>query len=95
MYNGKAFFTGVSETNKPGSVQVVMRPFTRQKPFEIQAHAQMVNRLRLSYDNQYLYSAGQDGTLAVFQVIDKNRDKRDNPTPSTEILIKKKQRDEL
>ena len=51
MYNGRAFFTGVNETNKPGSVQVVMHPFTRTKPFEIQAHSQMVNRVKISYDN--------------------------------------------
>lgn len=95
MYNGRAFFTGVNEPNKPGSVQVVMYPFKKGKIFEIQAHAQMVNRIRISYDNQFLYTAGADGTLAVFQVIDKNKDKREMPTLSQEILIKKKQRDEL
>lgn len=95
MYNGRAFFTGVNEPNKPGSVQVVMYPFQKQKPFEIQVHSQMVNRIRISYDNQFLYSAGADGSLAVFQIVDKNKDKRDTPTPSQEILIKKKQRDEL
>lgn len=45
---------------------MVMYPFTHNKPFEIQAHSQMVNRIRISYDNQYLYSAGADGSLAVF-----------------------------
>ena len=72
-----------------------MYPFKKGKIFEIQAHAQMVNRIRISYDNQFLYTAGADGTLAVFQVIDKNKDKREMPTLSQEILIKKKQRDEL
>jgi len=55
----------------------------------------MVTRIRISYDNQYLYTAGMDGTLAVFQIMDKSRDKRELPTLSAEILIKKKQRDEL
>ncbi len=55
----------------------------------------MVNRVRISYDNSFVYTAGADGTLAVFQVIDKLKDKRDLPTQSGEILIKKKQRDEL
>lgn len=27
MHNGRAFFTGVNEQNKPGSVQVIMYPF--------------------------------------------------------------------
>ena len=52
-------------------------------------------RIRLSYDNQYLYTAGADGTLAVFQIQDRQRDKRELPNMSNEILIKKKQRDEL
>ena len=100
LHNGRAFFTGVNETSKPGSVQVIMHPFTRGKIFETQAHAQTCNRLRISYDNQTLYSAGADGTLAVFQIIDKNPrdkgDKRELPNMmSAEILIKKKQRDEL
>ena len=55
----------------------------------------MVTRIRISYDNQYLYTAGMDGSLAVFQVMDKSRDKRELPTMSQEILIKKKLRDEL
>lgn len=33
--NGIAFFTGVNEANKPGSVQVVMYPFKKDKVFEI------------------------------------------------------------
>lgn len=39
FFNGRAFFTGVNEANKPGSVQVVMYPFTGNKQFEIQAHS--------------------------------------------------------
>lgn len=90
MFNEKAFFTGVTEANKPGSVQVVMYPFQRGKVTEIQAHAQTVNRIRISYDNQYLYTAGADGTLCVFQIMDKAKEKRELPTMSQEILIKKK-----
>ena len=100
LHNGRAFFTGLNEPSKPGSVQVIMYPFTKGKIFETQAHAQTCNRLRVSYDNQTLYSAGADGTLAVFHIVDKNPprekgDKRELPNMSAEILIKKKQRDEL
>lgn len=35
LHNGRAFFTGVTDANKPGSVQVIMYPFTRGKQFEI------------------------------------------------------------
>ena len=95
MHHGNAFITGVSEANKPGSVQVVMHPFKKDKVFEIQAHAMYVTRIRISYDNQFLFTAGADGTLAVFHIVDKNKDKRELPSISQEILIKKKQRDEL
>lgn len=35
MFNGHAFFTGVNEANKPGSVQVVMYPFVKGKIHEV------------------------------------------------------------
>jgi len=54
-----------------------------------------VNRIRISYDNQFLYTAGADGSLAVFNINDKSGGKRELPSLSAEILIKKKQRDEL
>ena len=55
----------------------------------------MVNRMRVSYDNSYLYTAGADGTIAVFSIINKSADKRDLPNMSHEILIKKRLRDDL
>ena len=67
--------------------------------FEIQAHALPVERLRISYDNQTLYSAGMDGSLAVFAITEKDAKKKITNLPSVnlapEILIKKKQRDVL
>ena len=51
FFNGRAFFTGVNDPNKPGSVQVVMYPFTSNKQFEIQAHSQYVTRIRINYEN--------------------------------------------
>jgi len=35
MHNGRAFFTGVNEQNKPGSVQVIMYPFQKGKIHEV------------------------------------------------------------
>ena len=96
-HNGTAFFTGVNQTNKPGSVQVIPYPFSRNnRMLEYQAHSQMVTRMRISYDNSYLYTAGADGTLAVFQIINKSSGgQRTLPNISHEILIKKRVRDDL
>ena len=66
MHNRRAIFTGVAEQNKPGSVQVLRYPY--EKIFEIQAHALPVERLRISYDNSTLFSAGLDGTLCIFSI---------------------------
>ena len=67
--------------------------------FEIQAHALPVERLRVSYDNQTLYSSAMDGTLAVFAIQEKDQKKPSRDLPyipvANEILIKKKQRDVL
>jgi len=41
--------------------------------FEIQAHAKAVERLKLSHDNSTLYTAGIDGSIACFSVVDQER----------------------
>ena len=70
LLNGaRALIAGVHENDKPGSIQVINMGF--EKIFEVQAHSLPIERLRLSYDNQYLYSAGQDGMLGIFQIMDK------------------------
>lgn len=56
MHGGRALFAGVSENDKPGSIQVI--DFEFRKLSEIQAHSLPVERLRVSYDNGHLYSAG-------------------------------------
>ena len=38
---------------------------------EHQAHTGSISKLRLSYDDQYLFSAGEDGCLYVYKVTDK------------------------
>lgn len=55
-----------------------------------------MSRIRISYDNQWLYTAGNDGTFAVFQIKDPSKEnRRELVASSAEILMKKKQRDEL
>jgi hypothetical protein len=89
LWNGKALIAGVAEEDKPGSIQVYRFPF--DKIYEIQAHSLPIERLRLSYDNTHLFSAGQDGVFAIFQIIDKDPKKKDKElmqiSHSDEILI--------
>lgn len=67
-HSGKMLFTGTSS----GSVRVMKFPLGDQGEFqECQAHCTAVSRMRMSYDDQYLFSVGQDGSLLAFRVSDK------------------------
>jgi len=56
MHGARAFFAGVAEDDRPGSIQVLRQPW--EKIFEVQAHSLPVERLRISFDNTVLFSAG-------------------------------------
>ena len=55
--NKKALIGGVGEEGKPGSVHIFQLP-QLSKINEIQAHSKANERLRLSYDNNYLFTGG-------------------------------------
>lgn len=71
-----------------------------QRISEIQAHSLPIERIRVSHDNQYLYSAGQDGVFGTFSISDKDPNKKDKELSnhvqaSEEILIEKQERDKF
>lgn len=39
---------------------------------EVQAHSKPVERMRLTHDNQHLFSAGVDGLICMFEVKDRD-----------------------
>lgn len=86
---------GIAENDKPGSIQVIRFPFERI--FEVQAHSLPIERIRVSYDNHFLYSVGQDGMFGIFHIQDKDPVKKDKEysqvTFSEEILIEKQEQD--
>ena len=105
MHNRRAFFTCIDEKDRPGSIQV-LRGDTFNKDavdrtvFEIQAHSLNVQRLKLSYDNNTLFSASSDGSLCVFTLADKVDPKKkilDLPSSKTctEFLTPKMQREKI
>jgi len=53
----------------------------------------------VSQDNNYLFSAGQDGVFGIFQISDKDPQKKDKEysqvIQSDEILIEKQERDKF
>jgi hypothetical protein len=93
--NGKVLFGGSSEDQKPGSVHIYKLPL--EKINEVQAHSKPIERMRLSFDNDFLFTAGQDGCIIVHSV--KDRDPRGlkrggegrRLKPSEEILTEKQE----
>lgn len=95
----KIIAAGVAEGDKPGAIQFFKNPWERL--LEIQAHSSGVERIRLTFSNTQLLSAGSDGSLCVFDVKDKEpklrKDGKELPTisHSEDILITKVERDKF
>jgi WD40 repeat protein len=70
--NQKALIGGVGEEGKPGAIHVYK--LSMEKVMEVQAHSKPIERIRLSYDNNWLFTCGQDGCLFLHDV--KDRDPR-------------------
>mmetsp|Transcript_26937 Transcript_26937/g.41056 ORF Transcript_26937/g.41056 Transcript_26937/m.41056 type:complete len:159 (-) Transcript_26937:433-909(-) len=78
-HNGKALFAGVGDNSKPGAVAIykITEDQSRQslkmdKINEVQAHGMAISRMRLSYDNNHLFSTGRDGCLIIHDVKDRD-----------------------
>lgn len=71
--NQKALIGGVGEDGKPGSIHIYQLP-QLTKVSEIQGHSKPIERMRLSFDNNYLMTGGQDGLLIIHDI--KDRDPR-------------------
>jgi hypothetical protein len=57
-----------------------LRP-TFEKIFELQAHSLPIERLRINYENNLLFSVGHDGVLGMFEIKDRDpRQKKDKET---------------
>ena len=70
--NQKALFAGVGEEGRPGAVQIFSLPLNKIN--EVQAHSKPIERMKLSFDNNYLFTGGQDGLLIIHDI--KDRDPR-------------------
>ena len=101
MANGKAFFAGVGEAGHPGAIQIWKFPM--EKLNEVQAHSGPIERMRLSFNNDWLFTAGKDCCLMVHEVKDRDprgglvrRERDAGLLPfSDEILTEKSEMDEI
>lgn len=78
-HNAKALFAGVGEKDKPGSLHIYKISETgggeklkMDKINEVQAHSSGITRMKLSYDNSHLFTAGKDGCFIIHDVKDRD-----------------------
>lgn len=60
----------MGEQNKAGSIRLTQYPFT-DDIIEIQSHFKAISCLKVSFDDNHIFSASEDGSLVVYE----NRDK--------------------
>merc|ERR1719160_2373713 len=65
--SAKVLVAGVMEGDAPGPLRCYNFPLDGDFS-ECQAHSAPVSRIRITYDDQYLFSTGEDGCLYIYDV---------------------------
>jgi hypothetical protein len=89
-HSGKLMFVGTSS----GSIMAMKFPFGVDAGIstEHQAHSSQITRLRISCDDQFLFSASDDGCLFIFRISDRegrNTKREREAVYADEILVTK------
>jgi len=89
--NAKTLFAGVAHQDAPGAIRAYKFPLDGYYN-EFTAHAAPCTRIRITFDDYYLFSTSEDGCLFIFDVKKKDRvvskrDKENVLPPSDEILV--------
>lgn len=69
--SNKLLFYGTEEKDYPGSVRVTRYPLTPEV-LEYQTHNKGISRLKITFDDNYIFSAGNDGSLIIYEVKEKD-----------------------
>lgn len=90
---------GLGEAEKPGSLRAYKFEPLDGEFVEYQAHSLPIERIRVSFDDQNIFTVGQDGCLFIYQIIDREHRKREKEgsglTFAEEILITKAEIEDL
>jgi hypothetical protein len=97
----KVMFAAMAGEGIPGAVRCYrMAPMTGDY-MEFPAHSTAITRMKMSFDENYLFTVGQDGSICVFEIRDREtrnikRDKETSGLPfGDEIIIKSAEVQEL
>lgn len=81
-HSGKCLFVGTST----GNIRSIRYPLTEATDFkELNAHGSLINRIRLSFDDKWLFSCSDDGCIYFFKVEGATQI---NPENNSEFQIK-------
>ena len=88
--SGRTLFAGVTDNGVPGSLRIYSYPVTGHF-VEYVAHSGPVTRVRISQDDKWLFTVGEDGTVCVFNVAeaavtDKKKQQSNQKSKSVEQL---------
>ena len=91
--SGKLLFAGYNDFKKTGAVRCFKIPAFTGDDIEYQGHSKGIERIRVSFDDYYLFTVSQDASLIIWEIKDRDvrtarRDKDFSSIPfSEEILI--------
>lgn len=87
----RLFFYCADEKGSPGAVRLCRYPLAGAKEiYELQSHAGTISKLSVCYDDNYVFSTGEDGSFVVYEVRDKDcKVKTEILDPSEEFLYAK------
>ncbi|KAJ0409484.1 hypothetical protein P43SY_002374 [Pythium insidiosum] len=69
-HSQRMLFGGTAEPDRPGAVRSFKFPLTGES-IEFQCLSAPVTRLRISFDDMFLFAAGEDGCVCIFEIRDK------------------------
>lgn len=80
LKEGRGLIVGTSANDRPGSI-LIFRLENLTRVFECQAHSLPISRMRVNFENNYLFSASKDGSLGIWEIKD-SKYKRDKDAMS-------------
>jgi hypothetical protein len=63
--------SGLAEPEKPGALRAYKFDPMDGDFLEVQAHSKPIERIRISCDDAYIFTVGQDGCLFIFEIKDR------------------------
>eukprot|EP00742_Colponemidia_sp_Colp-10_P003011 GILJ01003213.1.p1 GENE.GILJ01003213.1~~GILJ01003213.1.p1 ORF type:complete len:1307 (+),score=279.75 GILJ01003213.1:41-3922(+) len=90
-HSQRMLFAGTAEPDKPGSIRCYKFPLTGDF-VEYQCHSNAVTRIRISHDDNYLFTTAEDSCLYIFDVREKEgrvavRKEKDGALPFAEEIL--------